>query len=262
MFCLQVGRIKLIGRSQAAGAERLSQVRSACMCHILERVVAAVHDGRAPEEIALGGMAGVIVRDLIRPLLAEATPDEPELRSVLTGAEPVHPEHGALLHRLVCARYGVDPLISLHVDCEEIFDCDVVAIATNSTNGRLITPDRVKRGAIVCSASVPSDLCSSFKDQLAAYLVFDGGLARLPEGNVIDWVGLPGGGLAFGCMSEALLLGFDGHASSFAKGPLKASQVEQALEMAEDHGFSLGELKLAGRVHPHAGRISGLEEQR
>jgi acetylornithine/succinyldiaminopimelate/putrescine aminotransferase/predicted amino acid dehydrogenase len=163
----------------------------------------------------------------------------------------------------VRAACGADADVSLHTDCEAVADCDVVAIATNSTIGRLITPDSVKRGAIVCNASVPSNLCHSFKDQLEDYLVFDGGLARLPEGNIIDWVGLPGGGLAFGCMSEALLLGFDGHTSSFAKGPLKASQVEQVLEMSEDHGFSLGEFKLAERVHPVAGRrVSGEEEQR
>jgi len=147
---------------------------------------------------------------------------------------------------------GAAPSISMHVDLEAVRDCDVVAVATNSTNGRLIGPDTVKPGAIVCSASVPSNLSDAFRDRLGEYLVFDGGFARLPEDNVIDWVGLPTGGLAFGCLSETLLLGFEGRSHSFAKGPIRVDQVRHILEVAEQFGFRLGEFKLAQRVHPLA----------
>jgi acetylornithine/succinyldiaminopimelate/putrescine aminotransferase/predicted amino acid dehydrogenase len=140
---------------------------------------------------------------------------------------------------------------SVHTDVESARDCDVVAVATNSTNGRLITPEGVKPGAIVCSASVPSDLSDAFSKHMQDYLVFDGGFARLPEGNAIEWIGLPKDGLAFGCLSETVLLGFDGHNRTFAKGPLTAEQVRHTLELAEIYGFSLGEFKLAQKVHPH-----------
>jgi predicted amino acid dehydrogenase len=82
--------------------------------------------------------------------------------------------------------------------------------------------------------------------------VFDGGFARLPDGNIIDWVGLPSGGLAFGCLSETLLLGFEGRSHSFAKGPIGVQQVQHILEVAGRFGFRLGEFKLAQRVHPLA----------
>ena len=82
------------------------------------------------------------------------------------------------------------------------------------------------------------------------YLVFDGGYARLPEGHEIDCVGLPKKGLAHGCLSETILLAFDGRNSSFAKGPIEPEQVEQTLRMADLYGFELGDFKLNEPPHP------------
>ena len=84
-------------------------------------------------------------------------------------------------------------------------------------------------------ASVPSNLSDNFKDHLDKYFVFDGGYARLPEDSRIEFVGLPRDGLAFGCFSETLLLGFDGIRRSFAKGPLRPETVCRSLEMAETY---------------------------
>ena len=72
------------------------------------------------------------------------------------------------------------------------------------------------------------------------YFVFDGGFARLPEGSSIDFVGMPGGTLAYGCLSEALLLAFDRRNASFARGPLSVSQVLETMRLAEQYGFTLG----------------------
>ena len=130
---------------------------------------------------------------------------------------------------------------------DDLADSDVVMIATNSTNTRLIGPDNVKPGAIVGCASVPSNLSANFKDHLDEYFVFDGGYARLPEESRIDFVGLPRDGLAFGCFSETLLLGFEGVRQSFAKGTLTPEKVCRSLEMAETYGFRLGEFQLAGQ---------------
>ena len=140
--------------------------------------------------------------------------------------------------------------ITLHTSVDAIREADIVLVATSSPEGRLIGPDTVKPGAIISCASVPSNLSAAFRDRLDDFLVFDGGFARLPEGQEIDCVGLPAGGLAFGCLSETLLLAFDGHERSFARGGLTREQVGYALTLAERHGFTLGELKLDGRPHP------------
>jgi predicted amino acid dehydrogenase len=133
---------------------------------------------------------------------------------------------------------------------DAVRDCDIVTIATNSTESRLITPELVKKGSVVSCASVPSNLSTAFKDHMHDYLVFDGGYARLPEGHEIDCVGLPEKGLAYGCLSETLLLGFDGQNSSFATGPIEPEQVEQTLRMADLYGFELGDFKLNETPYP------------
>lgn len=136
--------------------------------------------------------------------------------------------------------------ITVHTSIEAVRDADVVLVATSSPEAQLIGPDTVKPGAIVSCASVPSNLSAAFRDRLDDYLVFDGGFARLPEGHEIDCVGLPAGGLAFGCLSETLLLGFAGHERSFARGPITREQVEYTIALAAQYGFALGELKLDG----------------
>jgi predicted amino acid dehydrogenase len=60
---------------------------------------------------------------------------------------------------------------------------------------------------------------------------------------------MPKHGMAYGCLSEALLLAFDGQISSFAKGSLSIEQVIKTIELAEMYGFTLGEFRLCDDVH-------------
>jgi predicted amino acid dehydrogenase len=131
---------------------------------------------------------------------------------------------------------------------EQLKEFDVVVVATNSHDAELIKPHMVKPGAIVCCASVPSNLSKEFNQHLDSMIAFDGGLAQLPEDSRVDFVGMPGGQLSYGCMAETFLLGFDGQNHSYCKGNLSADKVYRALELAELHGFDLGELKFDDKV--------------
>ena len=108
-------------------------------------------------------------------------------------------------------------------------------------------PYMVKDGAIVCCASMPSNISPEFDAAPDRYCAFDGGLARLPEESEINFVGMPGEQMAFGCLSETLLLGFDGQNHSFSKGQFGPDQVYKTIEMADSHGFGLGDLMLHNR---------------
>jgi hypothetical protein len=94
----------------------------------------------------------------------------------------------------------------------------------------------------------PPNLSAAFRCHMDDYFVFDGGFARLPEGSRIDFVGMPGGTLAYGCLSETLLLAFNRRHASFARGPLTVAQVLETIRLAEQYGFTLGELKLGDKV--------------
>ena len=61
---------------------------------------------------------------------------------------------------------------------------------------------------------------------------------------------MPTGGQAWGCLSETLLLGFDGQDTSFSLGPITPEQVEQTLQMARLYGFELGDFNLNESSYP------------
>lgn len=232
MLCADVGRIRLIGRPSPDGRQRLLATRRACLEHLARSVVRQA-DGGSPAEASIGGLG----RRLLAAGRAGGYDDAAELaaslEAVLAACDPED-----------------NPYITVHGTVEAVRDCHVVTIATSSPVARLITPEILPAGAIVSCASVPSNLSATFKDHLHEYFVFDGGYARLPGSQAVDCIGLPRDGLAFGCFSETLLLGFDGCDRSFARGHLTAAQIEEALAMAARHGFALGDFKLNEAVHP------------
>jgi predicted amino acid dehydrogenase len=252
LLSFKVGQLYLIGRGGHENEDRLRLVRADCLRGILEEVGRQLASGTDPEGIRFDGLAHRIYKDLILPGLQEVDAAPAGIReiidSLLSGA--VLPAHsGTKLDEAIAEFHHstANPFIVL-AGIEDLPTCDVVAVATNSTNSRLVGPDQVKKGAIVGCASVPSNLSRSFEGQVDDYFVFDGGFARLPEGSSIDFVGMPKNGLAFGCLSETLLLGFEGTNRSFSKGDINPIKVLETLRMAEDYGFSLGEFQLSGQI--------------
>jgi acetylornithine/succinyldiaminopimelate/putrescine aminotransferase/predicted amino acid dehydrogenase len=148
--------------------------------------------------------------------------------------------------------------ISCETDAAVLCDCDVIVVTTSSPDRKLLTPDQLKPGAIVCCTSLPSNLSEAFHGQPGGIVAFDGGLARLPENARLDFIGMPTEGLAFGCLAETLLLGFDGHNHSFCKGRVGVAQVQRTWAMAARHGFSLGAFHLGGRPLMQGERTSNV----
>ena len=87
--------------------------------------------------------------------------------------------------------------------------------------------DMIRSADPAARSALRWQLSAAFRRHMDDYFVFDGGFARLPEGSRIDFVGMPGGTLAYGCLSETLLLAFDKRKASFARGPLTVAQVPQ-----------------------------------
>jgi acetylornithine/succinyldiaminopimelate/putrescine aminotransferase/predicted amino acid dehydrogenase len=134
--------------------------------------------------------------------------------------------------------------IEIHTSLDALQQADLVMVATNSPDPELIRPDMLKPGTVICCSSVPSNLSARFQDPDSEMLAFNGGLAHLPAGNELDFVGMPGGAMIYGCLAETLVLGFEGSSHSYCKGPVTMQQVEYILDAARTHGFGLGQLKL------------------
>ena len=249
-----VGSLKLIGRNGGDGLKRLRKTRLQCLLYLSRKAREQVSEGVPLDEVKIGGLGDRILREIVLPALrsSDETSGWKRAENWLRGKDGDSPELGSLLEEALDRHGGTESndYITLHLSVEAVRDCDVVTVATNSPEGRLITPELVKKGAVVSCASVPSNLSVAFKDHLRDYFVFDGGYARLPDGHEINCVGLPAKGLAYGCLSETLLLGFEGQNSSFARGPIKPEQVEQTLRMADLYGFELGDFKLNETPYP------------
>lgn len=167
-----------------------------------------------------------------------------EITDSLRSDEPDIPALAKKLDALIESAGASVAWIGLSTSLDDIGLSDIVVIATNSVDPELVRPEMVKEGAIVCCASLPSNISSRFDSLQDTYRSFDGGLAKLPEDSTIDFVGMPGDQMAFGCLSETLLLGFDGQNHSFCKGELTTDQVYRTIELAKQYHFDLGELTL------------------
>ncbi|HTA17404.1 MAG TPA: hypothetical protein VK786_06640, partial [bacterium] len=137
--------------------------------------------------------------------------------------------------------------VELATDLGPLKRSQVAVLATSSSEANLVRPGMVPDGSVVCCVSTPSNLSPDFEGQ-DRVLAFDGGMARLPEGSAVNFLGLPRDGAVHGCLGETLLLGFEGFNHSFCKGLLEPWQVHRTLEWAEEYGFTLGPLRLHGKT--------------
>ena len=248
LLCFHPGRVHLIGRHNAYSRIRLIKAQKNCLVNVLAEARSQLAAGKLPTNVAFAGAAGTMYADLILPAIHRYWPDQVDAQKALS----------ALKNGSDCLSVldldNDERLASYFNDCrrspvmisnlDALPQCKVVTVATNSTDAKLVGPENVKKGAIVASASLPSNLSSKFEHHLDDYFVFDSGLARLPEGNAVNFVGMPGGGSVFGCLAETLVLGFEGTNRSFSKGDLTLAQVNCMLEMADTYGFSLGAFQL------------------
>lgn len=261
MLSGHVGSLKLIGRENGDGLNRLRKTRLLCLRYLARKVREQVGVVGSLDQVQVGGIGDRILQEIVLPALGSR--DEASVwkrvEDWLLGREADAPELGSLLEDALDRNGGIqhNDYISLHLSVDAVRDCDVVTIATNSPESRLITPELVKRGSVISCASVPSNLSVAFKDHMRDYFVFDGGYARLPEGHAINCIGLPENGMAPGCLSETLLLGFEGQNSSFARGAIKPEQVDQALAMAQRYGFELGDFQLNGTAYGRSLSVKG-----
>jgi len=246
------GKLYLIGSEKHDSVQRMQNVINQSLTAILVEIKKQLDSDNNIDEVKLQGVAGDIFNIHIKPCLKKQSGSKNETAKYiqkLLQSDTIPAESGQWLNELILQENEGDNPWFCITNMSVLKEVDVVAIATNSPDAWLIGPSNVKKNSIICCASVPSNLSETFKGKMDDYFVFDGGFAKLPEGNEIDTIGMPKHGNAYGCLSETLLLAFDGQISSFTKGKLSISQVMKTIELAEMYGFSLGDFKLGDAVH-------------
>jgi acetylornithine/succinyldiaminopimelate/putrescine aminotransferase/predicted amino acid dehydrogenase len=256
LLSLRVGTVNLVGSGRKLSAKRLMAVKRDCLKEILLQIRKEREQGIDSANSAMGLLGKEVFSSLENCL---------DLKSHNSGEHNINSAIGydALLAQVYSLPLGDDYASHFSSLCEALFqseisgfatsrilvsegldsisESDMVVLATNSHDDKLVTAEMVKPGGIVCCTSVPANLSPEGWDN---HLAFDGGLAKLPEDSRIRFVGMPRGGNSYGCLAETLLLGFDGHNHSFSKGVLSTEMVHRTLEMADIHGFALGELRM------------------
>lgn len=124
-----------------------------------------------------------------------------------------------------------------------VSQADVVITATSNLQ-ELITPEMVKRGAVICDISRPPNVSREVHRVREDVLVIDGGVISLPGRPDLGWNFGFDQGLAYACMAETIMLGLEKryeHASIGSN--LSLDFILYTRDMAEKHGFALAELR-------------------
>ncbi|MDH5524652.1 MAG: aminotransferase class III-fold pyridoxal phosphate-dependent enzyme [Desulfobulbaceae bacterium] len=236
----RVAKLILVGSKRPGSHKRLELVRHSCLLEILKILQTGELEGADLDDLgALGEKIQLILKDSNTSCFKSFSQ---KLRRQHKLTDSDAKEFMLLLKKN--EDNNILESILLTDDLRQIKDSDIVMVATNSNDEDLLQPDHLKPGTIICCASVPSNLSTELQAQPDNFLTFDGGLARLPDNSNINFVGMPKDGMCYGCMAETLLLGFDGHNHSFAKGTLTPEHIYTTIEMANMYGMELGPLKL------------------
>jgi acetylornithine/succinyldiaminopimelate/putrescine aminotransferase/predicted amino acid dehydrogenase len=171
----RVERMMLIGRPNNSGRLRLAHARRACIKEIL-RVL---------------GPAGCSAGRGNTPLAAPLRQARSEQGTAIQECEDVDPGGGDGLRPDVAPVLETElatglTAIAISCDIDSIREADVVVVATNSPDLDLIRPSMLKRDAILCCASVPSNVSRDVAVARPDCFVFAGGLAdrlRRPPGR-------------------------------------------------------------------------------
>ncbi|MEX0741165.1 MAG: hypothetical protein WD079_00110, partial [Phycisphaeraceae bacterium] len=145
----------------------------------------------------------------------------------------------ARLHRLERALQRVQVI----EDSALLRSADVILAATNAVH-QSIAPEHLASGAIVCDLSVPAAVGEELRISRPDLTLIRGGIVRLPYEEDLDIVGFPlSTGRTYGCMGEALLLGFEGIADRSYTGLVRPEGVSRLAGLAQRHGFALDQHK-------------------
>ncbi|MDD3781414.1 MAG: aminotransferase class III-fold pyridoxal phosphate-dependent enzyme [Limnochordia bacterium] len=116
---------------------------------------------------------------------------------------------------------------------------DLILAATSSLEA-LITPDVLKRGAVVCDMSRPSNVSKEVLEERPDVLVIDGGVIALPGSPDLGWNFGFEKGTAFACMSETMMLALEGRYEHMSIGAdLSLEHLELMRGLAKKLGFTL-----------------------
>lgn len=129
---------------------------------------------------------------------------------------------------------------------EAVKNSDIVVIST-SCPSKILSVFDLPAGCIVCDISVPHNITASDAEQTDV-LVIDGGLVQVPSPVDFEYLALPPG-VAYACLSEAMILALEGRFESFScGGEISYQKIVEINTLAKKHGFKLANFRSFGKI--------------
>ncbi len=141
---------------------------------------------------------------------------------------------------------GHDPIVCNDAK-EAVKNADIVICATSNIVPLLDEQD-IKIGSIFCDISVPPSMKIALKEKRFDILAFEGGRASFLNFSNIQnkkWKILFPANLIYGCLAEALILGFEQRYENYSLGQdsITADKAEEIFALGVKHGFSVPSLE-------------------
>lgn len=128
--------------------------------------------------------------------------------------------------------------VSISVDANSYLpEVDIVVCCTSTTE-RLISEDNLRRSAVVCDVSRPSNVAAHVRTRRSDVMVLDGGVVRLPGGSSLGFNASLAKGNAYACMAETMMLAMEQRYQDTGLGfDLPLEQVLEMERLASELGF-------------------------
>jgi acetylornithine/succinyldiaminopimelate/putrescine aminotransferase/predicted amino acid dehydrogenase len=203
---------------------------------------AGVDPARASLAVVGLGVVGVAAAELLAP----------HVHQVALVPNPRRGARGAARARRVAGRLRPrSGSVRVRALAPALADAHVVVCAS-SAPGPLVFAEQLRSGAVVCDLARPSDVAAGVAQARSDVLLFDGGLARLPEPVAFGThLGLPAG-VSLACLAETALLALAGVRSGRVGVSSRRllDDVRRVRALARDHGFGLDALARDRRPLP------------
>ena len=131
----------------------------------------------------------------------------------------------------------INPLtrVIISTNIEDIKESDVVIVATTSSEA-LITPDILKRGAIVYDIAQPKNVSKEVIKKRQDVLVVDGGLVEVPNININFNLFLPPLTI-YGCLAETILLAAERKYYNYSIGKVTLEKIDEINQIGKKYNF-------------------------
>jgi len=153
---------------------------------------------------------------------------------------------GKFIYDKLTDELGADTLIKVTSDTSLMSTVNLLLTASNAPKPVVYSDMLGNHKTIVCDVAVPQDIDDSVVQNCPNVNLIRGGLCRMPNNPDVKMLGsyVIGGGVAYACMVETMLMGFESFKGHGSYGPISKQQVHKFLSLADVHGFKLESVKV------------------